>query len=130
MKTFTRVLSLTLAVLILTLALVSCGGPARKPEDAKKALEDNDYIVSFIDSESQLKYMFDDSGVVAYISATSKDLEEHVTIYYFESSAQAKDAYADFDEDMIAEAEEEGWIVKQSGKIIYIGTEAAIKAAK
>ena len=131
MKTFTRVLSLTLAVLMLTLALVSCGGPAKDPEDAKKALEDNGYTVYYVSNENKLKAMFGtDTGVVAYISATSEDLEEQVTIYYFESSAKAKDAYADFDKDDIAEAEEEGWIVKQSGKIIYMGTEAAIEAAK
>ena len=128
MKTFTRVLVLTLAVLMLTLAMVSCGGPAKKPEDAKKALEDNKYtIIMYIDDADDAKALFgEDKGVVAYISAVDEDLENSIIICYFESSAKAKEYYADMDKEDV----EDGMVLKCSGKMIYMGTEAAIKAAK
>lgn len=132
MKNLTRALALVLTVLLLSLSMVSCSTPAKNPEAAKKALENNDYIIlSYIDDVNELKSILGkDMGLTVYLSATDKTYENIIYIYYFESATDAKAAYAEAGKQMKRTADEEGWVIKRSGKIIYMGTEDAIEAAK
>ncbi len=132
MKNLTRVLALVLAALLLSLSMVSCSTPAKDPEEAKKALENNGYVIlSYIDDVNELKSILGkDMGLTVYLSATDKTYENILYVYYFESASDAKAAYDEAGKQMKRTAEEEGWVIKRSGKMIYMGTEDAIEAAK
>ena len=132
MKKLIRALAIALAISALLLSLVSCTAPAKNPEDAKKALEENSYIiVTYIDNPSELRTILGkDMGLVTYLCAADENYENIIYVYYFETSADAKDAYKEVGKIMERTAAEEGWIIKRSGKMIYTGTEAAVKAAK
>lgn len=127
MKKFTRILALTL-VLIMSVALfASCAAPNKDPEKAKEALEDADYEVLLLDEGLDAFY----EGLEAYLMAEDEDGEEVIIIYYFKDSAAAKDAWEEVEKEVEEMKEEEpDLIAKQSGKMIYIGTKDAIKAAK
>lgn len=127
MKKTLRLLSLAL-VLVMTVALLaSCGGPNKNPEKAKEALEDAGYTVTLVDSALGFE------GIEKYLTAfkMSEDMSdmEMITIYYFEDSAAAKDAWEDIQKEA-EELDEEDLVIKKSGKMIYAGTKEAVKAAK
>jgi len=127
MKKTLRLLSLAL-VLVMTVALLaSCGGPNKNPEKAKEALEDAGYTVTLVDSFAGFE------GIEKYLTAfkMSEDMSdmEMITIYYFEDSAAAKDAWEDIQKEA-EELDDEDLVIKKSGKMIYAGTKEAVKAAK
>lgn len=139
MKKFVRILTLTLAAVLLCGMLASCA-PAKNPEKAEKALKEEGYTV-----------FSDDKGVPAAYKAAGFDLDvvvsgtklveddegnkkiEHVTIYYFIDKENAEKAMEMIKKDS-SEDKEDGdtdWVEPtQSGKIVYYGTKAAIKAAR
>ena len=127
MKKFTRILALTL-VLIMSVALfASCAAPNKDPEKAKEALEKNDYEVLLVDKGLDALY----KGLEAYLAAADEEDENGLMVYYFESADAANEAWDDMqDEIEEMKKEEEDLIAKKSGKMIYIGTKDAIKAAK
>ena len=127
MKKFTRILALTL-VLIMSVALfASCAAPNKDPEKAKEALEKNDYEVLLVDKGLDALY----KGLEAYLVAADEEDENGLMVYYFESADAANEAWDDMqDEIEEMKKEEEDLIAKKSGKMIYIGTKDAIKAAK
>ena len=127
MKKFTKILALTL-VLIMSVALfASCAAPNKDPEKAKEALEKADYEVLRLDEGLDVLY----EGLEAYLMAEDEDGEEGIIIYYFKDSATAKDAWEEVEKEVEEMKEEEpDLIAKLSGKMIYIGTKDAIKAAK
>ena len=130
MKKTIRFVAFAMVALMLMLTLVSCGAkPNATPADAKKALEKADYEVLLIDSEAALKLTGID-GLVATLAATTKDLKNAVSIYYFKDSASASDAY-DKIKELADEAKEktENISVGKSGKMIWFGTKDAVKAA-
>lgn len=133
MKNVLKLITLML-VLVMTLgALASCGGPNSNPEKAEEALKDNAYEVIVADSKAQLLvYGLDDLDCV--ITAWSEeDEDEVIMIFYFENKEAASDAFdSDIFEELVEQTDKKGddLIVKASGKMIYIGTKNAIKAAK
>ena len=59
MKKFTKILALSLALIMSVMMLASCAlfapKPAKDPEKAEKALKDNKYDVMLVDDEKQLE---------------------------------------------------------------------------
>ena len=90
------------------------------------ALKEAGYTVSLIEFEEPT-----DDGVVATLTAY-KGLTDMVTIVYYETKADAKAAFADAEKEAEAMKEALGdeFVLKQSGKMVYMGTKTAIKAAK
>lgn len=137
MKKFVSVLSLVLVAAMLCVSLVSCGGPAKNPDDAVAALKDNGYTAAkdTIIVPAALKVAGVD-GVDAVISGTktADDKLETVTVVYFTDKDAAATAFEKVekyaDENKDDKAEESDWVVKQSGAMIYYGTAQAIKDAK
>ncbi|MBQ8408037.1 MAG: hypothetical protein IJY39_04160 [Clostridia bacterium] len=136
-KSIVKVLALTLVAVMMCLALVSCGGPAKDPADAKAALDENGYTATKIDNDGlgalalAALSVAGIKDVECVVSGTNSD-GEHVTIIYFEdkdaANAEWEDvqAYAEDEKD----DEETDWVVKKSGNMIYFGTKAGVKAAK
>ena len=145
-----KILSILLVLAMATSCIfmfASCGGggkPNSDPEKAKEALEDADYTVT------TSKAMFAgveglEDVVMAYKTDVDlddikdpEDLEdikmEVVMILYFEDEDAAKDAFKDIKGEMADGLAEQYGVddfeCKQSGKMVWVGTPAAIKAAK
>ena len=77
MKTFTKILALSLVVILSVMVLASCAVPAKDPKDAKKALEDNGYQATLIDDKKLL-----DDDVEAQIMAYNDDEEYIIIVWY------------------------------------------------
>ena len=133
MKNVLRLVALSLVLVVMLGALVSCGGPNADPKKAEEALEDNDYVVIVADNKISLAvYGLDnlDCVITAY---NEEDEDDAIIIFYFDDKEDADDAFdSEIFEELAEEAEEEAKdiVVKKSGKMIYIGTKNAIKAAK
>ena len=136
-KTFAKILAFSLVAIMMCSALVACSlfGPNSDPEKAKEALEDADYEVLYASNAVEAVFLggwYD--GCEAAIAAGKDD--EAIWIWYFEDKDDAADAWEkglkDYAEEIEEEAKEEDVdvVVKKSGKMIYIGTKAAVKAAK
>lgn len=143
MKKFVRILALCLATLMLTVSFVACGAPAKDPDKAIKALEEEGYSAAkdanIVPGIFKIAGYSLDAVVSASKLVTDKDGNkslEHVTIYYFADKENAKKAMAEVekyaqDDKEAEETADSNWIApKQSGSIIYYGTKAAVKAAK
>ncbi len=125
MKNFIiKTLALTLVVVMACAMLVSCGAPNSDPDKAKEALEDAGYIVVLVDSGILLP-----DGVEASLTAY-KDGEYLVVTYYNDKDALNEAWDEAEDEAKELEEEYEGIVCKKSGKMIFIGTEQAVKDAK
>ena len=130
MKKLFKITSLALVMLMLIASLVACGGPAKEPADAKAALEANNYTVALSEGKAleAIASMMGIDDLDAKIVATSKDdLDDYITIYYFEDADDAEAAWAKIQEEADNKDAE---VVKKSGAMIYYGSEAAVKAAK
>ena len=132
MKTFVKVLALSLVAVMMCAVLVSCGGPNKDPKKAAEALEEAGYAVQLADENMP-------EGYEATIIATKIDLEnekvDFISIAYYSDTEvlnadweEAQDSVKDMAEEMGLEESE--IVVKKSGKMIYIGTKDAVKAAK
>ena len=132
MKTFVKVLALSLVAVMMCAVLVSCGGPNKDPKKAAEALEEAGYAVQLVDENMP-------EGYEATIIATKIDLEnekvDFISIAYYSDTEvlnadweEAQDSVKDMAEEMGLEESE--IVVKKSGKMIYIGTKDAVKAAK
>ena len=132
MKTFVKVLALSLVAVMMCAVLVSCGGPNKDPKKAAEALEEAGYSVQLVDENMP-------EGYEATIIATKIDLEnekvDFISIAYYSDTEvlnadweEAQDSVKDMAEEMGLEESE--IVVKKSGKMIYIGTKDAVKAAK
>ena len=129
-----RIISAVLVCILMVgcvFALASCGGPNKDPKEAKKALEDAEYTVNLVDGE-----LAKAAKCEAVINAFNKD-GDRITIMYFLESADAKDAYDEAKDELkeleeaAKEADEEfNYEVGKSGKVVWMGTKDAIKAAK
>ena len=130
MKKFTKIIALTL-VLIMSLAiLTSCAVPNKAPEKAMKALEKNGYDATLIDgviAANQFK------GCEYYIIAGDEN-DNTLLVYYFRDKNFANEAWDSLDEDAakakLEVSEDIDIVMKKSGKMIYFGTKDAVKAAK
>ena len=124
MKKFVSIISLVLVAAMLCVSLVSCGGPAKDPADAKAALEENGYLVVKVDTAILLP-----EDVEATVLGTTD--ENYILITYYETSDAAEAAWEKAQEEAKElEDEYENVVCKKSGKMIYIGTEQAVKDAK
>ena len=135
MKKFTKVLALTLVLVMSVVMLASCGGPNADPDKALEALKDNEYTAgkdsTIIPTALALLGVKDIDCVV---SGTAKidDETEHVTIIYFDDKDAAEAAWEkvqEYAEDK-KDDEDSDWVIKKSGAMIYYGTSAGVKAAK
>ena len=135
MKKTIRIFAVVLSVVLLALALVACA-PKNDPDKAKAALEKNGYT-----AVKTTGYV---SGIISAIAGTenkidatvtgTKDIKdadgkttktESVTIIYYKTSADAKEAWKSW-----SEADRDRYeVAKCSGRMIYFGTKAAVKAA-
>ena len=128
-----RIISTVLVCVLIVgcmLVLASCGGPNSDPKKAKAALEDAGYEVVLADDKLTIGLMsLGVDGITAVVTGVKED--EAVSIFYFESKDDAADAFDDL-QNLLDEAEDEDaeYEIKQSGKMIWMGTKAAIKAAK
>lgn len=122
-KSIIKVLAFTLVAVVMCAILVSCAAPNADPKKAEKALEEAGYIVMLNDSA------FLPDGVKATLLAY-KDGEYLVVSYYDDTEALNEDWEDAQDEAKELEEEYEGVVCKKSGKMIFIGTEQAVKDAK
>ena len=134
MKKSFKFLALSLVLVTLVAAFASCGAPAKNPDDAKAALEDNGYAVlqsDLLASALALTGIKDVDSIVSG-SATIDDKFETVTILYFKDKDAANEAWENAQKYANDKKEDkaENWVVKKSGAMIYFGTPNAIKAAK
>ena len=150
MKKTLRMLALVMAVLMCIFAVVACDSnkdakedtekkeevikPNSDPAKAKENLEKAGYEVMLMDDESVLKLLGID-GLVAVISAmkgTDAEEADAISIYYFKDSDSAKKAKENeiIKEAIEAAKEEKDVSTGISGKILWMGTKAAVKAAK
>lgn len=111
-------------------ALASCGAPNADPKEAKAALEEEGYVVTLNENVG---------GLAATITAfhnNVKDREsDYVEIYYFNSEAEAEEAWKTLEPVYKAEAEKLDGTDYEidygiDGKVIYKGTVNGVKAAK
>ena len=128
-KSIVRILALSLVAVMMCLALVSCGGPNSDPEKAKEALEDAGYIVVLNTGEGFISGALLPDGVEASLVAYKDG--EYLAVSYYDDTEALNEAWKDAKEDAKElEEEYEGIVCKKSGKMIYIGTEQAVKDAK
>ena len=125
MKKFVSIISLVLVAVMLCATLVSCGAPAKDPEDALAALKENGYTAAkFGEYVSGSKLAEDKDG--------NKKID-HVTIYYFDSKDDATAAMERIQKVANGEKKDSDtdWVdATQSGNMIYFGNKQAIKDAK
>lgn len=140
MKTFAKVLCLSLVAVMLCATLASCA-PAAKAEDALAALKENGYtaVKSDLLGAAGLAAL-GIKGVDSVVSGTKTEKKddkttiETITIIYFTDADSAKTAEEKLttksDEEKKENDNESNWVFKRSGKMVYFGTKAAVKAAR
>lgn len=134
-KTIIKILTLTLVAVMVCAVLASCGGPNADPDKALAALKDNGYTAEKVDSTIGLAlFSWAGKDIKAIVSGTKglEDITNSVVIIYYETTDAANAAWDDVKEyvDKNDDDEDSEFIVKKSGKMIYMGTEEAIKAAQ
>lgn len=133
MKKAIKLIALALVLTLSVLTLASCIPPNSDPDKAIDALKDNDYKAVHDDTiiPLALKLMgVDDIDDVVTGTKIVDDKLEHVTIIYFEDADAAKDAWEDVKEyaEENKDDEDTDWTIAKFGKMIWYGTEDAIKA--
>lgn len=143
MKKFSKVLACMLVTVFTLLAFVACA-PNSDPEKAKAGLDDAGYTTVLITSDnffsstalSGYEEAFDceRGDIVAVLTGIKggEDSGELITVIYFKDASACKSAWEKAEPYFEDENDDDDsdFTVKKSGKMIYAGTEAAIKAAK
>lgn len=136
MKNVLRLFTLSIVLVMMLSCLASCfGGPNADPDKAEEALKDNDYDVEVIDNEIALALLGlsdDVDNIECVIMASSEeDRDDGIFIFYFEEKEDADNAFESLEE-YAEEAMEDNddIVIKKSGKMVYFGTKAAVKAAR
>ena len=134
MKNVLRLFTLSIVLVMMLSCLASCfGGPNADPDKAEEALEDNDYTVVVTDNDVALAFYGLDNLECVITAFSEDDEDDAIMIFYFEEKEDADEAFdSEVFEELAEEAEEdnEDVVVKKSGKMIYIGTKNAVKAAR
>lgn len=135
MKKALSIIAVIALVAVLGVALVAC--VPSDPDKAKANLEEAGYEVMVTKASDgpgvQLGLNSVAEGCVAMIMASKglADLDNAITILYFNDADDAKACYeelkADFEE--ADDAAKEGYKIGKSGKVVYAGSEEAVKAA-
>lgn len=134
MKKTLQFIALTLVLVLSLVTLASCLPPNMDPEKAIDSLKENDFKAAEDDTLLPLVFAglgIKDVDVVVTGTAIVDNKLEHVTIIYFEDAEAAKEAWEDVKEYAEKEDKEENdtdWTIAKFGKMIWYGTEAAIKA--
>ena len=134
MKTTMKLIALALVLTLSVLTLVSCFAPNANPDKAIEALKDADYKAVEDDTVTPLILAglgVKDVETVVTGTAVIDDKIEHVTIIYFDDAEDAKAAWEKVKEYAEKEDKDEkdtDWTIAKSGKMIWYGTKAAIKA--
>lgn len=129
-KTIIKITALTLVALMMCAMLASCGGPNANPDKALESLKDNDYIAEKIDSTVGLLAFSFAGDVEAVVTGFNKDADT-VAIFYYSSAKAANEAWDKVKKEAEEEKDDDSeLVIKKSGKMIYVGTKDAIKAAK
>ena len=134
MKTTMKLIALALVLTLSVLTLVSCFAPNANPDKAIAALKDADYKAVEDDTVTPLILAglgVKDVETVVTGTAVIDDKIEHVTIIYFDDAEDAKAAWEKVKEYAEKEDKDEkdtDWTIAKSGKMIWYGTKAAIKA--
>ena len=136
-KTFVKIIAMALACALACMTLASCGvlfGPNADPDKAAKALEDKGYEVTVMDDELSLGLVALSTGfedLSSCLTATNKDdSDDTVSIFYFENEDAAETAWDSIEKYAEKAMEDDkDYVVKQSGKMIWMGTKKAINAA-
>ncbi len=124
MKKFVSIISLVLVAAMLCVSLVSCGGPAKDPATAEAALKEAGYTVI----KNDVEILLPDDVEVTVLGTAAKN---YILITYYKTTDAVDAAWEKAQKD--AERLEENYdnvVCKKSGKMIYIGTEQAVKDAK
>ena len=135
MKKNVRMLAVALSVIFLALALVACA-PQSDPDKAKAALEKNGYTAIKTNGyvSGVVSAIFGGESTIDATVTATKDIQdadgnttktESITIIYYKTSDAAKEAWKSWSE----KDQEKYEVAKCSGKMIYWGTKAAVKAA-
>ena len=138
-KKIISVISVALVAVVLVAALVACG-PASNPDKALSALKDNGYTAAKDDTvvPAVLRGLgVKDIDCVVSGTNVSDESVESVTIVYFTSSDAANAAWSDVREYATKKNSSENngdpdtdFVINKSGKMIYYGTSAGVKAAR
>lgn len=134
MKKTLQFIALALVLVLSVVTLASCLPPNMDPEKAIDSLKENDFKAAEDDTLLPLVFAglgIKDVDVVVTGTAIIDNKLEHVTIIYFEDAEAAKEAWEDVKEYAEKEDKEEedtDWAIAKFGKMIWYGTEAAIKA--
>lgn len=138
MKKLTKVLAVVLVCIMAVAVLVACA-PNSNPDKAKAALEKNGYKAAKDDRVIPgTLTLLGVKGISCAVTGSktvgegdSKKVES-VTIIYFDSADNANAAWDELQKYAEDQKDDDAsdWSVGQSGKMIFFGTDAAIKAAK
>ena len=139
MKTFAKILCLSLVAVMLCATLASCA-PAAKAEDALAALKENGYpaVKSDLRGAAGLAAL-GIKGVDSVVTGTKTETkDDKTTVEFFlrkglansAKTAEEKVTSKSDEEKKNNKGEDSNWVFKRSGKMIYFGTKAAVKAAR
>ena len=135
-KKIISVISVALVAVVLVAALVACG-PASNPDKALSALKDNGYTAAKDDTVVPAALTL--KGIDCVVSGTnvSDESVESVTIVYFTSSDAANEAWSTVRKYATEKNSSDNkgdpdtdFVINKSGKMIYYGTSAGVKAAR
>lgn len=147
MKKKIALISTILALALVCSVLLAACGPASDPATAKDNLKKEGYSATVYDSDNAfVKVGLSLFGLekVAQVLVASKyadDSFEFLTVLYFDSAKDAnemvekakeyaKDQEKDQEKDQKKKEGEVEWTFGKSGKMIWFGTKAAVKAAR
>ncbi len=134
MKKTLSIVAVLALVAVLAVALVAC--VPSDPDKAEANLEEAGYEVlttkasDGIGVQLGLEAIYE--GCVAMVVATDiTDISDAITIFYFNDADDAKACYESIkaDYDKADKEDQEGYKVGKSGKVVYAGSEKAVKAA-
>ena len=145
-KRITLVTSIVVLTLVCAMLFAACA-PAADPDAAKKNLKDEGYSATVYDGDGMVVGTalalagVENVNKVLVASKYSNDTFEFLTVFYFDSAKDANNAVdkaKEYAKDREKEEEkdqkkEEGsveWVFGKSGKMIWFGTKAAVKAAR
>ena len=128
-----KIISTVLACVLLlgcAFALFACGAPNEDPKEAKAALEEEGYSVTLNENVPGLA-----ATITAFYNNVKDRESDYVEIYYFNSEADAEEAWKTLEDTYKAEAEKLKGTDYEidfgiDGKVIYKGTVNGVKAAK
>ena len=120
-NTIIKIVALALIAVMACALLVACA-PNSDPDKAVAALKENGYTAVKVDDYMGL------DGVECAVTGVKGLLSgDMVVIVYFEDRASANAAWDELKEEA---EDEENYVIEKSGKMIYFGTEEAVKAAR